>query len=114
VSKKTKKAVTVTTKSGQITEGETGKGQFLWVNRRNLAEDRIERKISSPESIVSVFIFAMAKAESMGDGKFCSGFGERFWLGESSPVYYRGVQCDLEPTGRLELRERRGSRRGPK
>jgi len=37
----------------------------------------------------------------------------RFWRA-SLPVRYREVQRDREPTGSLELYERRGSQRGPK
>jgi len=46
--------VTVAAKSGQFTAGKTGKGQFLWGNRWNLAEERVVRKISSPSKIASV------------------------------------------------------------
>jgi len=45
------KAVTVAAKAGKFIAGETRKGQFLQGNRRNLPEERLERKISSPGSI---------------------------------------------------------------
>jgi len=41
--------VTVAPKLGQFTTDEIGKGQFLGGNRRNLAEEGVVRKISSPK-----------------------------------------------------------------
>jgi len=46
--------VTVTSKSGQFIADETGKGQFLRGNRRNLAGEGVVRKISSPRRVASV------------------------------------------------------------
>jgi len=104
-----KKAVTVASKSGQFTASETGKGQFLWENRRSLAEERIVRDISSPGSKAGLPNFAMTRASGMG-------MGQRkvllwFWRA-SLPVYCHGFQRDRRPTESLELRGRKGSRRG--
>jgi len=46
--------MTVAAKSGQFTADETGKGQFLRGNRRNLAREGVVRKISSPKRVASV------------------------------------------------------------
>jgi len=46
--------VTVVAKSGQFIADDTGKGQFLQENRRNLAEEGVVRKISSPKSETGV------------------------------------------------------------
>jgi len=41
--------VTVAAKLGQFTTDETGKGQFLRENRRNMAGEGVVRKSSSPK-----------------------------------------------------------------
>jgi len=42
---------------GQFTADETGKGQFLRENRRNLAGEGVVRKISSPQRVANVSNF---------------------------------------------------------
>jgi len=67
-------------KSGQFTADETGKGQFLRENQRNLAEDGVVRKISSPNRVVSVSNLCNGRwqwAGNMGNRECCFGFGER-------------------------------------
>jgi len=65
---------------GQFIVGETGKRQFLWVNRRNLAEEKFVRKISSSGSVANMPYLCNdrgQKAGNMGEGEYCSGFGKR-------------------------------------
>jgi len=44
----------VAAKLGHFTTDETGKGQFLQGYERNLAEDGVLRKISSPKRVVGM------------------------------------------------------------
>jgi len=57
---------------GQFTAGETGKGQFLGRNRRNLEKERIVRKTSSLGSMKVCLIFAMAGASGLGSSAIIS------------------------------------------
>jgi len=71
-------------KSGQFEAGETGKGQFLRENRRNLAGAGVVKKSSSPQRVA---IVSRQWAENMSKGECCSSFGERvcqFISGKSS------------------------------
>jgi len=73
-------AVTVAAKSRQFTADETGKCQFLRGNRRNLAEDGVVRKISSPRRVASVPNLCNDRgqpARDMDKWKCYSGFAER-------------------------------------
>jgi len=80
----------VVAKLRQFTADETGKGQFLLRNRRNLEGESVVRKISSPQRIASVSNLCNSQyqgAENMGNGECCSGFGKRvcpFISGKSS------------------------------
>jgi len=92
IGKRTREAVTVAAKSGQFTVDETGQGQILRGNRRNLAgeRERVVRKISSPQKVVSVSNLYNGPnqwARNMGNEESCSGFGKRvgpFISGKSS------------------------------
>jgi len=72
--------VTVVAKSGQFTADETGKGQFLRGNQRNLAGEGVVRKSSSPQTVASASNLCNSRSQgtgSMGNGECCSGFGKR-------------------------------------
>jgi len=87
-----KKAVTVEAKSGQFTTSKTGKGQSLWGNRKNLAEERVERKVLSSGSIAGMPYLCNDRdqwAGNMGEEECRSSFGERvcqFVTGKSSVI----------------------------
>jgi len=84
------KTVTVLAKSGQFTADETEKDQFLRGNRRNLVQEEIVRNILSPkkrEGVPNLSNDRGQRAENMGKGECCSGFGEhvrQFSTGKSS------------------------------
>jgi len=70
----------VASKSGQFTADETGKGQFVRENLRNLAEEGVVRKISSPRRVADVPILCNdrgQRAGNMGKKKCYSGVAER-------------------------------------
>jgi len=74
------KAVTVAAKSSQFTAGETGKGQFLRGNRRNLAEVGVVRNISSLRRVAGRPYLCNGRGQqagNMGKGECCFGFSER-------------------------------------
>jgi len=77
-------------KSGQYTAAETGKGQFLRGNGRNLAGKGVVREISSPKRVANVLNLCNARGQwtkNMGKRECCYGFGERvcqFNSGKSS------------------------------
>jgi len=102
----------VAAKSGQFTANETGKGQFLRENRRNLEEEGVVRKVSSPKRVASVSNLCNGRGQwagNMGKGKCLL----RFWRA-SLPVHFLKVQHNRRPTGSLELHGRRRSRKDPK
>jgi len=75
-----REAVTVAAKLGQFTADETGKGQFLRGNRRNLVGERVARKILSPQRIASVSNLCNGRCQwagNMSNRECYSGFGER-------------------------------------
>jgi len=62
---------------------ETGKGQFLRENRRNLAGEGVVRNISSPQRVASVSNLRNSRSQwavNMGNGECCSSFGKRVCL----------------------------------
>jgi len=66
-----KRTRVVAAKSRQFTAEETGKGQFLRGNRRNLAGKEFVRKISSPQRVASVP--HLCKFEPSGQGTLIKG-----------------------------------------
>jgi len=58
--------VTVAAKLGEFTAGKTGKVHFLRVNRRNLAKEKIVRKISSPSRIPAMSYLCKTGASGLG------------------------------------------------
>jgi len=64
-------------KSGQFTADKTKKGQFLRGSQRNLAGQKVEKKISSPIRIAGVSYPCNDQGQwagNVGKGKCCSGF----------------------------------------
>jgi len=55
----------VAAKSGQFTADETGKGQFLCRNRKNLAEERVLRKISYRSRIAGIPYLCNGRASKL-------------------------------------------------
>jgi len=80
----------VAAKSGQFSANDIGKGQFLQLNRRNLAGEGVVRKILSPKRVANVSNLCNGWCQcawNMGKGERCSDFGERvcqFISGKSS------------------------------
>jgi len=66
----------VAAKSSQLTTGETEKGQFLGVNRSNLAGEGVVRKISSLRRVAGMPNLCNERdqfAVNIGNGQCCSG-----------------------------------------
>jgi len=101
--------MTLATKLVQFTADETGKGQFLRGNRRNLAGEVFMRKISFSKKVANVTNLCNGQGQWAGNmckGECCSGFGKRVCQFISGKFSMTGHPLEVRAT-----REERDSER---